>query len=186
MNSEKTRENARFLKTSKILRLLNFPSVSCLFPLFATISLINLTKTFGSFFSLENKARANVITIPKKIVKTHGFLNLTQFIFFFQSVSDALRPDMDSHPDTLIGSNIFDGLIRHDRLLTDSLNLGLGLLPPGQGLASEHPVVKTEHSYSMAGSDGDSIPDSPLSFTDTGKFKAQYLRLFTFFLLASF
>ena len=86
-----------------------------------------------------------------------------------QSVSDALRPDMDSHPDTLIGSNIFDGLIRHDRLLTDSLNLGLGLLPPGQGLASEPPVVKTEHSYSMAGSDGDSIPDSPLSFTDTGK-----------------
>jgi len=86
-----------------------------------------------------------------------------------QSVSDALRPDMDSHPDTLIGSNIFDGLIRHDRLLTDSLNLGLGLLPLGQGLASEPPVVKTEHSYSMAGSDGDSIPDSPLSFTDTGK-----------------
>ena len=40
---------------------------------------------------------------------------------------------MDSHPDTLIGSNIFDGLIRHDRLLTDSLNLGLGILPPGQG-----------------------------------------------------
>ena len=76
---------------------------------------------------------------------------------------------MDSHPDTLIGSNIFDGLIRHDRLLTDSLNLGLGLLPPGHGLASEPPVVKTEHSYSMAGSDGDSIPDSPLSFTDTGK-----------------
>ena len=93
----------------------------------------------------------------------------TYTFFLLQSVSDALRPDMDSHPDTLIGSNIFDGLIRHDRLLTDSLNLGLGLLPPGQGLASEPPVVKTEHSYSMAGSDGDSIPDSPLSFTDTGK-----------------
>ena len=76
---------------------------------------------------------------------------------------------MESNPDTLIGSNIFDGLIRHDRLLTDSL----GLLPPGPastlGMASEPPVVKTEHSYSMAGSDGDSIPDSPLSFTDTGK-----------------
>ena len=83
---------------------------------------------------------------------------------------------MDSHPDTLIGSNIFDGLIRHDRLLTDSLNLGLGLLPPGQGLASEPPVVKTEHSYSMAGSDGDSIPDSPLSFTDTGKHNFNYYR----------
>merc|ERR1712018_861719 len=27
--------------------------------------------------------------------------------------------------------------------------------------------VKTEHSYSMAGSDGDSIPDSPLSLHDT-------------------
>ena len=80
----------------------------------------------------------------------------------------------ESHPDTLIGSNIFDGLIRHDRLLTDSLNLGLGLLPPGQGLASEPPVVKTEHSYSMAGSDGDSIPDSPLSFTDTGKHRFQF------------
>ena len=73
---------------------------------------------------------------------------------------------MESNPDTLIGSNIFDGLIRHDRLLTDSL----GLLPTGPTFSGppDTPVVKTEHSYSMAGSDGDSIPDSPLSFTDTG------------------
>ena len=39
----------------------------------------------------------------------------------------------------------------------------------GVQLISEPPVVKTEHSYSMAGSDGDSIPDSPLSHHDTGK-----------------
>ena len=108
----------------------------------------------------------------KRFRENAWFLKLTCFLL--QSVSDALRPDMDSHPDTLIVSNIFDGLIRHDRLLTDSLNLGLGLLPPGQGLASEPPVVKTEHSYSMAGSDGDSIPDSPLSFTDTGKHRFQF------------
>ena len=120
--------------------------------------------TSFSFFSRSKIKRAQ-----NNHENSRVFLKLTTFLLFFQSVSDALRPDMDSHPDTLIGSNIFDGLIRHDRLLTDSLNLGLGLLPPGQGLASEPPVVKTEHSYSMAGSDGDSIPDSPLSFTDTGK-----------------
>ena len=61
-------------------------------------------------------------------------------------------------------NNLFDGLIRHDRLLTDSL---VGLLPNS---LQDMPVVKTEHSYSMAGSDGDSIPDSPLSVNnDTGE-----------------
>ncbi len=96
-------------------------------------------------------------------------------------MSDALRPDWENSSnssDSLIGGqshhNIFDGLIRHDKLLTDSL---VGLLPtPTLPISStlaatclqEVPVVKTEHSYSMAGSDGDSLPDSPLSVNDTG------------------
>ena len=144
----KNRINARYLKS--------------IYFLYQSVSEVGNLTNFYVFFSRDAKQ------LWKSFVKTHGFLKLIHFSLL-QSVSDALRPDMDSHPDTLIGSNIFDGLIRHDRLLTDSLNLGLGLLPPGQGLASEPPVVKTEHSYSMAGSDGDSIPDSPLSFTDTGK-----------------
>ena len=75
---------------------------------------------------------------------------------------------MDQHPvESLMSSNnnVFDGRIRHDRLLTDSL---VGFLP-NNSTAQEMPVVKTEHSYSMAGSDGDSIPDSPLSMNDTGE-----------------
>ena len=71
-------------------------------------------------------------------------------------------------------NNLFDGLIRHDRLLTDSL---VGLLPNSalQDNVMMNPVVKTEHSYSMAGSDGDSIPDSPLSVNDTGEFLSSFL-----------
>ena len=94
-----------------------------------------------------------------------------------QTVSDALRqPDIDQqHPvESLMSgngsnNNLFDGLIRHDRLLTDSL---VGLLPNSalqDSSSTMMPVVKTEHSYSMAGSDGDSIPDSPLSVNDTGE-----------------
>ena len=79
---------------------------------------------------------------------------------------------------------MLDGLVRHDRLLTDSLNLGVAHLATspmtGNGnmtTSENHQIisqisqlpVKTEHSYSMAGSDGDSIPDSPLSLHDTGK-----------------
>lgn len=69
---------------------------------------------------------------------------------------------MDSTCSSLMNSNIFStdtGLVRHDRLLTDC-TMGLNF----EGL----PVVKSEHSYSMAGSDGDSIPDSPSSMNDTG------------------
>ena len=81
--------------------------------------------------------------------------------------------DIHSSADNLMTS-MLDGLVRHDRLLTDSLNLGAHHLATSP-TTSEHQIipqpqlpVKTEHSYSMAGSDGDSIPDSPLSLHDTG------------------
>ena len=83
--------------------------------------------------------------------------------------------DIHSSADNLIMSSMLDGLVRHDRLLTDSLNLGAHHLATSP--MEHHQIipqisqlpVKTEHSYSMAGSDGDSIPDSPLSLHDTGK-----------------
>ena len=90
---------------------------------------------------------------------------------------------------------MLDGLVRHDRLLTDSLNLGVAHLATspmtGNGnmtTSENHQIisqisqlpVKTEHSYSMAGSDGDSIPDSPLSLHDTGNRYYNFgLNLFT-------
>jgi len=89
--------------------------------------------------------------------------------------------DIHSSADNLM-SSMLDGLVRHDRLLTDSLNLGVAHLATspmtGNGnmtTSENHQIisqisqlpVKTEHSYSMAGSDGDSIPDSPLSLHDT-------------------
>lgn len=57
--------------------------------------------------------------------------------------------------DSLNGAS-GNGLVLKDRLLTDSV------------LLEEFPVaVKHEHSYSMgAGSDGDSIPASPISLQD--------------------
>ena len=67
---------------------------------------------------------------------------------------------------------LFDGLVRHDRLLTDSLGGGIsgGVGFFGcAGLMEGCLPVKSEHSYSLAGSDGDSIPDSPLSSNDAGK-----------------
>lgn len=89
-------------------------------------------------------------------------------VFFQTAVSAALHhSDMDSTCSSLMNSNIFtDGLVRHDRLLTDC-TMGFNF----EGL----PVVKSEHSYSMAGSDGDSIPDSPSSMNDTGmNFKSSH------------
>ena len=58
--------------------------------------------------------------------------------------------------------NKLGNLIKNDRLLTDSA-------PIGQDGPS--PAVKHEHSYSLGTasgmtSDGDSIPDSPLSLND--------------------
>lgn len=47
------------------------------------------------------------------------------------------------------------GVILHDRLMTDAV---LGTLP-----------IKTEHSYSLA-SDGDSLPESPISHNKIGKY----------------
>ena len=85
--------------------------------------------------------------------------------------ADFSGEDIHSTSDSLM-TCMLDGLVRHDRLLTDSLlgvQLGNDSVSGGFGTGGG-PVVKTEHSYSMAGSDGDSIPDSPLSHHDTGKF----------------
>lgn len=86
------------------------------------------------------------------------------------------------HHDQGFMSSMFDsqyGLIRNDRLLTDSLSQESVAsssassttssnfsLSPASGASAFIPPVKTEHSYSMAGSDGDSIPDSPMSNND--------------------
>ena len=90
------------------------------------------------------------------------------------------------------------GLVRNDRLLTDGIMVshdphGSGTSSSAASEASTSPLpssatlafgaslsdaltvgagsapVKTEHSYSMAGSDGDSLPDSPLSNPTDGK-----------------
>ena len=69
------------------------------------------------------------------------------------------------------GSAPGPGLVLKDRLLTDSVLL--------QG--EEFPVVKQEHSYSLngTGSDGDSIPASPLSLQD-GMFIYLFICLFVY------
>ena len=113
------------------------------------------------------------------------YTNFQIFLLFFQPVSELrseFSEDIHSSADNLM-SSMLDGLVRHDRLLTDSLNLGVAHLATspmtGNGnmtTSENHQIisqisqlpVKTEHSYSMAGSDGDSIPDSPLSLHDTG------------------
>ena len=103
-----------------------------------------------------------------------GYFTTFYLPLFFQPVSEMrseFSEDIHSSADNLMTS-MLDGLVRHDRLLTDSLNLGAHLAT--SPTTSEHHIpqpqlpVKTEHSYSMAGSDGDSIPDSPLSLHDTG------------------
>ena len=83
--------------------------------------------------------------------------------FYFQHCSEALRSGCDG--DSL-WAGVLDNskmgtlatLVKNDRLLTDSLPM-----------AGETPV-KHEHSYSLEtrgmASDGDSIPDSPLSLND--------------------
>ena len=94
------------------------------------------------------------------------FISLLMWIFalklsiLFQPDFSTSELDSQPHESLLSGSHgLFDGLVRHDRLLTDC-----------QDLISSNPVVKSEHSYSsVVGSDGDSIPDSPLSSNETGK-----------------
>lgn len=61
------------------------------------------------------------------------------------------------HKDLLDSSA--SGVVLHDRLMTDAL-----------GSCTTMPI-KTEHSYSLA-SDGDSLPDSPISHEHMdGKYK---------------
>ena len=90
------------------------------------------------------------------------------FVSFFQHCSEALRSGCDG--DSL-WAGVLDNskmgtlatLVKNDRLLTDSLPM-----------AGETPV-KHEHSYSLEtrgmASDGDSIPDSPLSLNDGKQIK---------------
>jgi len=69
--------------------------------------------------------------------------------FVFQAISEAFK--MATDPDLEWTATILDvkpQVILHDRLMTDA---ALGTVP-----------IKSEHSYSLT-SDGDSIPDSPLS-----------------------
>lgn len=85
----------------------------------------------------------------------------------FSNTSSEL--DSPSHHDiSLISGNhsLFEGgvgLVRHDRLLTDCQDLISSTGLPMTTVKSE----VQEHSYSsVVGSDGDSIPDSPLSCTN--------------------
>ena len=68
-------------------------------------------------------------------------------------------------------------MIRNDRLLTDSVYdrrhlSGANFAPQPVGQFSATGPVKSEHSYSLeglgatVGSDGDSLPESPISMTD--------------------
>jgi hypothetical protein len=72
-----------------------------------------------------------------------------QIFCVFQVMHDVLRED---GTDCWSGGGLLDsklpGVVLHDRLMTDA---ALGAVP-----------IKTEHSYSLA-SDGDSMPESPIS-----------------------
>jgi hypothetical protein len=76
-------------------------------------------------------------------------ISLLTNVIVFQAITEAFK--MAADPDLEWTATILDvkpQVILHDRLMTDA---ALGTAP-----------IKTEHSYSLT-SDGDSIPDSPLS-----------------------
>jgi hypothetical protein len=82
------------------------------------------------------------------LLKYFKFSPLTSVVIF-QAISGAFKIATD--PDLEWTATILDvkpQVILHDRLMTDA---ALGTVP-----------IKSEHSYSLT-SDGDSIPDSPLS-----------------------
>jgi hypothetical protein len=87
-------------------------------------------------------------------------LPLLTFLLLFQAISEAFK--MASDPDLEWTATILDvkpQVILHDRLMTDA---ALGTAP-----------IKSEHSYSLT-SDGDSIPDSPLSLDNKMDGKGDY------------
>ena len=102
-------------------------------------------------------------------------LKVLFFFFHFQPDFSNTSSELDSpshHDISLISGNhsLFEGgvgLVRHDRLLTDCQDLISSTGLPMTTVKSE----VQEHSYSsVVGSDGDSIPDSPLSCTnETGE-----------------
>ena len=77
------------------------------------------------------------------------FVLIKVYLFNPQTIQDVLRAH--SAGDLTVEWSFLDRempVILHDKLMTDA---ALGTRP-----------IKTEHSYSLA-SDGDSLPDSPLS-----------------------
>ena len=102
-------------------------------------------------------------------------VNKSYFLSWFQPDFSNTSSELDSpshHDISLISGNhsLFEGgvgLVRHDRLLTDCQDLISSTGLPMTTVKSE----VQEHSYSsVVGSDGDSIPDSPLSCTnETGE-----------------
>lgn len=72
------------------------------------------------------------------------------FCFLFQSMQDVLR--VNTSGDLTVEWNFLEkdlpGVVLHDRFMTDA--------------AVGHRPIKSEHSYSL-NSDGDSLPDSPIS-----------------------
>lgn len=72
------------------------------------------------------------------------------FSHFLQTMQDVLR--VNAAGDLTVEWNFLEkdlpGVVLHDKLMTDA---ALGTRP-----------IKTEHSYSLT-SDGDSLPDSPIS-----------------------
>ena len=90
------------------------------------------------------------LAVPETACWTISNFRLSQvLLFIFQAISEAFK--MATDPDLEWTATILDvkpQVILHDRLMTDA---ALGTVP-----------IKSEHSYSLT-SDGDSIPDSPLS-----------------------
>lgn len=87
---------------------------------------------------------------PNKIVTFILISLLNCFSFVFQTMQDVLRVNASS--DLTVEWNFLEkdlpGVVLHDRLMTDA--------------ALGHRPIKSEHSYSL-NSDGDSLPDSPIS-----------------------
>lgn len=69
-------------------------------------------------------------------------------LVFLQTMQEVLRLHSPSDVEWSYIEKDLPGVIIHDKLMTDA---ALGTRP-----------IKTEHSYSLA-SDGDSLPDSPIS-----------------------
>jgi cyclic AMP-responsive element-binding protein 3 len=108
------------------------------------------------------------VRVQKSRFSINGLLNCSKLspltsVIFFQAISEAFK--MATDPDLEWTATILDvkpQVILHDRLMTDA---ALGTVP-----------IKSEHSYSLT-SDGDSIPDSPLSLDNKMDGKCDFSEL---------